>query len=145
MAFLEATRTEREAMAATASTRAVRESVFHLRRDLEKIFARTDLTHREKRRLYFDLWDECAEKGSAERVRLARQVRATILAFVRRRYPHGSSTGYSDHELAELNASRESTEPFRPYSGSGQSPPAGGNLERESDAPAPAPGRRQTP
>jgi len=70
----------------------------------------------ERRRILFRLWDECAEKGDEELVHAAAQVRATIVAFIRRNLPAGGPTAYSDDELEALNAGRTSRARFDPYS-----------------------------
>ncbi len=65
--------------------------------------------------MLFDLWDECAETGPADRVRVGKQIRATIMAFIRRKIPVGGAHQYTRDELEVLNARRVSKAVFAPY------------------------------
>jgi hypothetical protein len=86
---------------------------------LDEIWLDATLGPSDKRRLIFELWDECEElaegdEGTLED-RFGRQARNGILAFVRRRMPRGSPTAYDEAELQRLNAARDSSERFEPY------------------------------
>jgi hypothetical protein len=82
---------------------------------LERLWQEPGRTPAERRELYFLLWDECAEEGPEDVVLGARQVRATIETFIRRRLPEGSPHGYTAAELELFNRERSSTRPFDPY------------------------------
>ena len=112
--LLDRTRPERMQMAATERSSNLKDAALRTPATLEGIWRGPgDLAG--KRRLLFTLWDECAETGSAEVLASARAVRASIVAFIRRRLPRGSRAGYSDRELDTLNARRTSRERFAPY------------------------------
>jgi hypothetical protein len=71
-----------------------------------------------KRRVLFELWDECAEDerdGNSLVVSGATEARGTIVEFIRLNLPEGSRDGFSREELAALNARRGSRRPFAPY------------------------------
>jgi hypothetical protein len=114
LAFLDRTREERMRLAAAENTANLRDALAGKAAELERIW-RAPGDPAAQRRLLFTLWDECAETGSGEVVAAARAVRATVVAFIRRRLPRGSTAGYGDEELAALNARRTSRERFDPY------------------------------
>src|SRR5262245_46926261 len=68
-----------------------------------------------RRRILFELWDECAEMGEAFRVAGGRAAREAIEDFVRKFLPENSAWGYTRAELAALNRHRESRRAFTPY------------------------------
>lgn len=111
--LLDDTRSDRAQMATTARSRRLRQSLVRTKRMLAELWSRPDLGPEGKRELIFSLWDECAEEGSAEVVASAQAVRATIETFVRRELPR--KQGYSEAELARLNAARQSRATFAPY------------------------------
>ncbi len=114
MALLDRTRDERMRLAAAENSGNLKDALARTPAALERIWRGPgDLAG--KRRLLFTLWDECAETGSSEVLTTARAVRATIIAFIRRRLPRGSRAGYRDAELDALNARRTSREHFEPY------------------------------
>lgn len=113
--FLDETRDQREAMWQAESEERLREALQTLPAQLAKIWLHDAWTEAERRQVLFDLWDECAETGSAERVRLGKQIRVTIMAFIRRNLPAGSAHAYSEAELKTLNARRSSKAAFAPY------------------------------
>jgi hypothetical protein len=115
MKFLDETREVRDGMAIEARDQRLRESLAALPRVLERAWSDRRYSPAERRAVLFQLWDECSESGDEEVLGTARAVRATIVAFVRRRLPAGSSAAYSDAELDALNASRQSRDEFRPY------------------------------
>jgi len=114
LAFMDRTRDERMQIAATWRSESLREALHRMPRQLDRLW-RTGGDPAARRRLLFQLWDECAETGSPQVVATARAVRGTVLAFIRRRLPRGSHHAYSDEELAALNRARTSREPFAPY------------------------------
>jgi hypothetical protein len=114
MALLDRTRDERMQMAAAEKSDDLRAALARTPSHLEHIW-RAPGTLAEKRRLLFQLWDECAESGSDEVLAASRAVRASIVAFIRRRLPTGSRAAYSERELTRLNARRTSRDRFEPY------------------------------
>ena len=114
MDFLDRTRAERMRIAAGENSERLRQSLHQTRADLDRMW-RGAGTAAHKRRLLFQLWDECAESGSDDVVRTARAVRGQIVAFVRRHLPAGSRHAYSEAELARHNARRSSSARFEPY------------------------------
>lgn len=114
MALLDRTRDERMRLAAGEAAGNLRDAVAHTPRALEGIWNGPG-DPAGKRRLLFTLWDECAESGSSEVLSAARAVRASIVAFIRRRLPRGSRAAYSRAELEALNARRTSRARFEPY------------------------------
>lgn len=113
--FLEATREERLEMARIACGERLSRSLVNLPSRLEQIWASAQPPE-DKRRVLFDLWDECAESGSPELKRYGQLARATILHFIRKRLPKGSEHSYSALELKRLNDERISRLRFEPYS-----------------------------
>lgn len=114
MELLDRTRDERMQIATRENRERLRESLQRTWADLGRLW-RGPGSAAEKRRLLFQLWDECAESGSDEVVDTARAVRGQIIAFVRRHLPAGSRLGYSAAELARHNRSRSSKARFDPY------------------------------
>jgi hypothetical protein len=113
--YLEATRPEREKMARELLRELLREAVIAAPGLLRELWADESLTTAERRRLLFELWDECAEEGDDDIVVAARAFRGTVLAFVRRVLPAGSPHAFSAEELEALNRARTSTQRFDPY------------------------------
>ncbi len=114
LAFMDRTRDERFQIAAAWRSESLREALHRMPGELDRLW-RAGGDPAARRRLLFQLWDECAETGSPQVVATARAVRGTVLAFIRRRLPRGSRHGYGDQELAALNRSRTSRERFAPY------------------------------
>lgn len=113
--FMDETREAREQMWHAESDERLREALQVLPEQLTKIWTHSTWTHEQRKRVLFDLWDECAETGSADRVRVGKQIRVTIVAFIRKRLPKGSRHAYTDKELAYLNEQRVSRSAFAPY------------------------------
>ena len=120
LALLDGTRNQRAGMALTEQSENLREAVGRTRQTLYWIWRRRDLTTRERRRILFQLWDECSETGSPQVLEASRSVRASILSFIRRELPATSPDAYSVSELASLNDVRTSQALFRPYNRSEQ-------------------------
>jgi hypothetical protein len=114
MELLDRTRAERMQLAAAETSSNLRDALARTRPTLEQIWRGPGIAA-VRRRLLFTLWDECAETGSAEVLATARAVRATIVAFIRRRLPRGSRAAYTDAELDALNRRRTSRQRFDPY------------------------------
>lgn len=113
--FLDRTRAQRAKMSAAARAEALRESLDALPALLAALWNDPGLSPAARRRLLFQLWDECAESGSDAVVQAGNTARATILAFIRRRLPRGSEHAYPPGELRALDAARKSRYPFTPY------------------------------
>jgi hypothetical protein len=115
LALLDRTRDERAAIARVHHGEALERSVSRLRDHLAAIWSRGDLDAAARRQILFELWDECAERGSAADLAAAGAARATIIGFIRRRLPKGTAAAYSAAELARLNDQRSSRARFEPY------------------------------
>jgi hypothetical protein len=113
--FLDETREMRCAMAAVERSDNLREAVHALSSFLDKIWSHDAWSPAERRRVIFELWDDCAEEGDVEMLAAAAQARASIVGFIRRRLPEGSTAGYGLDELARLNRGRRSQQVFDPY------------------------------
>ena len=115
LAFMDATREERAQIARRRQAVDLTDAVANLRGTLERIWRRGDLDAAARRRILFELWDECAERGTPDELAAAEAARQTIVGFIRRRLPRGSAGAYSEAELRALNARRESKRVFAPY------------------------------
>lgn len=115
LAFLDATRDERAGIARRREAVDLTDAVAGLRRHLEALWRRGDLDARRRRAVLFELWDECAERGTKDELAAAEQARATIVGFIRRRLPAGSAAAYPTAELEALNRRRTSHRRFAPY------------------------------
>ncbi len=97
---------------------AEKEMLLEAKRDalarVERIWASSEPAIVRRQRL-FDLWDSCVEEGEIERVDVGDFIRATVEGFVRRQLPRNSGDGFTDAELARLNANRTSRRAFEPY------------------------------
>ncbi len=113
--FLEDTQDERMEMAAAERTDNLRAALLGLPAYLGSIWKESTLSPAARRKIIFDLWDECAEEGDEELIAASKTARATIIAFVRRALPARSTDAYPADELATLNAARTSHEAFVPY------------------------------
>ncbi len=112
--FLDRTRAERVELAAEYRQELLRNVTVIVRAHAARAWE-APATAAEKRRLLFELWDECIEGGSEDERQAAELARAAILGFVQSHLPAGSEHGYSAEELAELNRKRSSKQPFAPY------------------------------
>ena len=113
--YLDRTREERAQIASARRAVDLDDSVAKLRGHLDRIWRRRDLSPRQRKAILFELWDECLESGSENDLRAAALARATIVGFVRRELPRGSTNGYTQAELAALNRGRTSRRRFDPY------------------------------
>jgi len=77
--------------------------------ELERIVSDPTASPERKRSSVFELWDGCASDEDGARGQ------HVIEAFVRERMPRNGALGYSDVELAALNARRASSRSFDPY------------------------------
>jgi hypothetical protein len=117
LSFLDRTRDERVAMGERERARQVAATEQTVRRHLERLWARGDLSLADKRAAVFALWDDCVEgetddPGAAE---AGLRARRHVVGFARARFPAGSPHAYTADELARLNAGRQSRARFAPY------------------------------
>lgn len=113
--LLEDTRDQRLAMAAEACEERLDQTLYALRGDLENIWKDSALTVDAKRRMIFQLWDDCAEEGAPSVVDHGKLARVTIVEFVKKVLPEGSPFAYTPDELVALNGRRASKQRFEPY------------------------------
>ncbi len=113
--FLDRTREERAGMARVEKTRVIDESLDQLSTRLVRIWRSRKWSPAKRRQVLFQLWDECAETGSAQLVAAGDRAREQIIAFIRLKLPKGSEHGYTAAELAALNGKRDSKRRFAPY------------------------------
>jgi hypothetical protein len=69
----------------------------------------------ERRRLLFEIWDECAETGPPDVLETSAFLRRSLLAFIRRELPADHPDAFDPDELEALNARRASQTRFEPY------------------------------
>jgi hypothetical protein len=131
--FMEATFEERYGMRARHRAGVMEVALEHLPRYLAAVWRYEAWPLDTRKRVLFDLWDECAEWGNPELVEGGQQARRIITAFVRRYLPEDSELGYSTQQLARLNNERTSAEPFRPYVLSSGAEAANERSEPDSD------------
>jgi hypothetical protein len=126
------TREQRLCMARRYQGERQKQELRNLSGKIRHIAAQVDLAAEERRRLVFEIWDECLEE-SDERADYGVMARATILAVIREVFPDGSELAYRPGELVALNSRRSSRQLFAPYQQGPASKPA-----RHPDAGAPA-------
>jgi hypothetical protein len=107
--FMESTALLRERLAVAAEAQNQRRASVALRQALRRILADARTSLLQKRRTFFDLWDDCASDASGS------AAQTVIETFIREHLPEGSALGYSAGELAQLNLRRISRRPFDPY------------------------------
>lgn len=112
--FLKETRTFRRRMRRAWYRRQGRAFLQALPKMLQGI-VRSRLSPADKRRLLFELWDECLETGRSELASMGRLARSRILAFIRKAFPKGTTKGYTQQELVRFNRIRTSKASFDPY------------------------------
>lgn len=101
------------------------------------LWRRTDLSPAQRRKILFQLWEECLEPDATRPGRKAQRARGMILAFIRKHLPRGSAHAYTVAELAIYLKRRQGRPAFDPY----------GRLARVvplRQAPPPAPPRRKS-
>ncbi|EDM78785.1 hypothetical protein PPSIR1_32342 [Plesiocystis pacifica SIR-1] len=131
--LLRATFDMRLGMAQKFQLKQLDKRVARLEKDLGKLWADERRDYAKKRELLFQRWDECDEPDDLEAVDLpgfaeadtstldearqkaATKARKTILKFIRKNAPKGSPQAYTPGEIADMNARRESKQPFKPY------------------------------
>lgn len=111
---LDETRDERVAIGKRHRTEQLALAKQHVQKHLERLWATTSDPAARKRAL-FELWDDCAETGSAELVAAGAAARAHVIGFIRAKLPAGSAHAYTSAEIARFNKQRKSRAPFSPY------------------------------
>lgn len=107
----EETHEQRLCMARRAQHVRESQALFDLSTKVRAIVSRKDWSPEKRRRVIFDVWDECDDVDSD----YGAMARATIAAIIRQAFPAGSSLAYSPQELLALNGRRNSRLEFAPY------------------------------
>jgi len=116
LSVMDTTRATRASMAMAAEDQRLQQAIRDIRGRLLAIWSDTSSSIERRRELVYLLWEECAETGSASRLRASRAIRSSIEAFVREHAPRGSREAYTAIELQRLNRGRTSGPAFSPYS-----------------------------
>jgi hypothetical protein len=111
---LDDTREERAAIGKRYRTQQLARSREYVQKNLDHLWASTNDLVARKRGL-FELWDDCAETGSAELVAGGAAARAHVIGFIRAKLPPGGADAYTATELARFNKQRKSRATFTPY------------------------------
>ena len=121
--FLDSTRAQRQRLASAARRTWSREALLRLPAQLAGIWGDARLTAQARRRLLFELWDECREPSNKiddaadQDVINSGTARVTIIGFIRKTLPPGSTDAFTDIELRRMNEIRASRQTFTPYAG----------------------------
>ncbi len=114
LAFLDQTRDARVELGRQYRKEVLARTSEIVRGNLELMWATvTDAAARKT--ALFDLWDEVDEAGDEEVVAAGTAARATVIGFLRARFPSSSATAYTASEIAALNGKRKSRAVFAPY------------------------------
>ena len=109
--YLDRTRDQRVAVGKRYRAEQLKRSAVFARDNVERAWASTtNIT--ERKRLLFELWDECIEGGEKEEIEGGASARAFVMAFIRAQLT--GPNAYTPDELAALNARRRSKELFAP-------------------------------
>jgi hypothetical protein len=117
--FLRQTEELRARMAELERTQRLVEAPSRSRAAAQQILSDLTLGSADRRRLLFELWDECEEPPEAgeapSEVESGLLARRSILELIGRELPEGSIQAYTAEELRLLNQRRMSREEFHPY------------------------------
>lgn len=113
--FLDRTRDQRAAMSVDERQVTLRDSLAQLPEHLAEIWGHQAWSPAQRRRVLFELWDECAEQGPDDIVSAGKAARITIVAFIRKHLPAGSAHAYTEAEIRALDRARRSRQRFTPY------------------------------
>ena len=113
--FLEATFDERFSMRADEDDRVMTSALRNLPAYLAAVWLYEGWSVPTRKRILFELWDECAELGNTELRAAGDEARAIVSDFVRRYLPRDGEYAYTVAELHALNAERASAHTFAPY------------------------------
>jgi hypothetical protein len=111
---LDDTRDERVAIGKQYRTQQLARSKQLVQRNIERLVAMQPSPVELKQGL-FELWDDCAETGTAELVAGGKHAREHVIGFIRSRLPSGSADAFTPAELARYNKRRRSQAEFAPY------------------------------
>ncbi len=112
---LEATFEQRAAMHQQYREAAMEFALTDLPLYLELVWAHPTWSVETRKRILFELWDECAERGPEYLVQGGAAARELIESFIRYQLPAHGQHHFSPAELARLNRIRSSSKPFAPY------------------------------
>ena len=117
--FLRQTEPLRDSLAAKARKQDLSRAAVAARRRAAAVLSDRDLAFPAKRRLLFELWDECEEPAHEGDLRpevaAGLRARELIEGLVRQKLPRGGEGAYSASELRRLNSKRSSKRRFSPY------------------------------
>jgi hypothetical protein len=126
---------DRARLRAAADATIMRAALDDLPQYLFAVWRERRVSRELRRRILFELWDECAEDGNALMVFGGDQARRTIEAFVRAHLPPEGPHAYTYQELERLNGARTSRARFSPYlRGQDDVSSSGGPLSRSRTA-----------
>jgi hypothetical protein len=109
--FLDQTRELRAELSARFRAREQQQARRALEVALQKIVEDASSTLQQKHAAIFALWLDCGEDDDA------RAHRQAVEAFVRRYLQQGSSLGFGQSEIEQLNGQRRGLQQFQPYAG----------------------------
>ncbi len=118
-AELEATRERRATRLLAERQREMDAAIRALPARLHDVWADSAQPPSRRRRLLFELWDECGERSGRDPPSIAEngeKSRRLIESFIDENLPLGSDQAYTRTELDRLNGSRASRQRFEPYS-----------------------------
>lgn len=110
--FLAATAEKRAELQKRGRAEQMASSLAMLPSHLERVWADTRRTPKQRRELLFTLWKE-SSSSEEEIGRAGNQARAIIESFIRNRLPEGSDEAFTEEELSALN--RTTKDRFAPY------------------------------
>ncbi len=108
------TREQRLCMARRNQGERQKQALLDLSVKIRRIAAQVDVSAAERRRLVFEIWDECLEE-SEDASAYGAMARATIDAVIREVFPEGTDLASPPAELLAMNERRSSRLPFAPY------------------------------
>lgn len=107
--FFKQTREFRDELAQKFQKKLLVSSPDRMRANIRRIWSDGSATMAHKRRLLFELWDECADSEAGQKVR------GQLIHFIRQKFPPESPEAFTPQELGAFNASRLSKQSFSPY------------------------------
>jgi hypothetical protein len=110
--YLDRTRDQRVAIGQEYRRAELAQSGVSMQRNIERLWASTSEVTARKQGL-FDLWDDCAESGSAELVAGAAAARTRVVQFIQ--VTMRGDAAFTTADLARLNTQRRSAVEFAPY------------------------------
>lgn len=111
---LDDTRDERVALGKRYRTQQLAQSRRLAQKQLDQLWT-SMIDPAARKQALFELWDDCAETGTAELVVGGRAARSQVVGFIRSRLPAGSAHAYTEAELDRFNKRRRSRATFAPY------------------------------